>query len=132
MAYDLTDEMFQRTHLRATDYSEELLPQDVMHGYTPGDNVEPKYNSVAAFIADHWDHHGPGIRQAGCTSFGNGYNALFEDERTLYHADDQGFVSARRLDDDEDMDKTWSEIEAAAVDSDGEPWLADEDEIEEF
>lgn len=129
--YTITDEMFQRTHLRATDYSEELLPEDVMHGYTPGDNVEPKYGSVAAFIIDHWDlTPGGDVRQAGCTSHGNGYNVLLENERILYHADDQGFIRARRLDDDEDMDKTWSEIEAGAVDSDGEPWICDDEDGE--
>lgn len=130
MTYSLTDEMFTRTHLRASDYSDELLSEDVMHAYTPGDSVEPKYGSVAAFILDHWeglDPRGAEYRQAGVTSYGNGYNSLFEGERALYHADDQGFVSARRLTDDEDMDKTWAAIEAEAADEDG-PWLREDDE----
>lgn len=129
--YLIKDEMFHRSVLVDSDFGEDLLPEDykVSGGYGPGETVSDKYGNVATFIVDFWVNDAGMTgedEQAGCTDFGNGWNGLFRDERILINTDSQGFVRARRLDDDEDMDEVWNEILKEAVDSDGiSEWAPD-------
>jgi hypothetical protein len=131
--YVITDDMLGRPVLTGGDLK--LLPKDMWAenggGYDEFDSVKPKFDSVGALIAWVWsDGSGAESETCGNSEFGNGWNARFDSERLLLHTDSQGFVTARRLADDEDMDTTWEEIEKGAVDSEGVPWGHDEDDPE--
>lgn len=120
---DLTSDHFNREDVTEGDLT--LCP-DLRDGYTHGDNVRPKFSSVAALILWQWSLDSGQDEDCGDAQYGNGWHALFRDERAVLHTNGQGFVSAWRLSDDEDMDAMWSLIEHRAMyEDDG---MTDDDE----
>lgn len=65
----------------------------------------------------------------GDAQLGNGWHALFRDERAILHTGNSGFVSAWRIDDGKDVDTEWAEIEKGAVCMDDVP--GDDDDAED-
>lgn len=110
----LTDEQFQRPVVLDTDcnFDPSVFP------YEPGDNVRPKFDSVAAAILHHWSLNSSQDKESGDAQYGNGWHALFTSERAVLHTDNSGFVTAWRLPDDADINDHWARIETGAVTED--------------
>lgn len=97
-----------------TDDDLTLCP-DLRSGYTHGDDVRPKFGSVAALILWQWSLNSDQDDDCGDAQYGNGWHALFRSERAILHTGNSGFVSAWRIDDGKDIDAVWAEIESGAV-----------------
>lgn len=114
--YTITDEMLSRPVLTGDDLK--LLPEDMREenggGHGEFDSVKPKYDSVGALIAWVWSLDSGQDEDAGDAQLGNGWNALFRDERLILNTGNSGFVSAYRIEDGRDVDEAWAEIEAGA------------------
>lgn len=109
-----------------TDY---ILPDDLFARYIvqPGDpfdsdsmyvaycSVRTKFDSVAAAIMWEWSLGSSQDETSGDAQYGNGWHALFRDERAILHTDNAGFVSAWRVEDGADIDAVWEAIEKGAV-----------------
>jgi hypothetical protein len=113
---ELTADHFSREGI--TDADLELCPA-LADGYVHGDDVRPKFDSVAAAILWQWSLDSGQNEDCGDAQYGNGWHALFRDERAILHTGNSGFVSAWRVDPDKDLDAEWAEIEAGAVTEDG-------------
>lgn len=110
LLYELRDEQFGRSVVADSDcnFDPTTLP------YEPGDNVKPKFGSVAAAIMWGWSLDSSQDRDCGEAELGNGWHALFESERAVLHTDAAGFVSAWRIEDGADIDAVWAGIESGA------------------
>lgn len=110
MEQTLSDELFARPVVFAGD----PVPG---YGwpYEELDNVGPKFGSVAAAILHVWSLGSSQDEDCGDAQYGNGWHALFRDERAVLHTDNYGFVSAWRIEDGRDVDEYWAEIESGAV-----------------
>lgn len=74
-----------------------------------------KYSSAAAEILDAWSMHSSQDEESGNSDYGNGWHALFREKRAILHVNSQGFVSAWHVEESEDIDAVWKEIESKAV-----------------
>lgn len=92
--------------------------------YEPGEDVGPKFSSVAAMILWQWSLDSSQDETAGDAQYGNGWNALFRDERAILNASNSGYVCAWQVDEQTDLDEYWSGVEADAV-------YPDDDEVTE-
>jgi hypothetical protein len=114
---DLTTDHFSRDVVTSADLawlaSQEGGGHDVPYGV--GERVGPKFASVAAMILWQWSLDSGQDEDCGDAQYGNGWHALFRDERAFLHTDSQGFVTAWRAGDWEDIDALWKHIEAGAV-----------------
>jgi hypothetical protein len=86
--------------------------------YEAGERVGPKFNSVAALMLWQWSLESGQDDECGDAQYGNGWHALFRDERAVLHADGVGRVSAWTIDAREDLDKAWAGIQRGAVTED--------------
>lgn len=75
----------------------------------------PKFDSAAAEILHDWSMDSGQDDESGHSDYGNGWHALFRQERAILHTDSQGFVYAWQVPDSEDIDKVWEGIEEGAV-----------------
>lgn len=117
--YELSDDLFGRAVIKSNDPFPEAWP------YESGNDVRPKFDSVAAAILHTWSLDSSQDETSGDAQYGNGWHALFRSERAILHTDNGGFVSAWRIDDDDkDVDDVWAEIERGAV-------YPDDDDTEE-
>ena len=125
-----------------TDYTlhNDLFTRHVVHPTDPlgeepfntGDDVRPKFDSVAAAIMWGWSLSSTQDEESGDAQYGNGWHALFRDERAILHTGNSGFVSAWRVEDGTDVDAQWAEIEKGAVyETDGYDYETDDDDEEE-
>lgn len=80
--------------------------------YAPGESVGPKFAHVAAAILWQWSLDSLQDEECGDSEYGNGWNALFRDERAILNTNSQGFVYAWRVATDNDLDEYWQMIEA--------------------
>jgi hypothetical protein len=113
--YEITDEMFHRNTVEESDYAKGRLPEDLRYGYPVGSDTFSKHDSVAALIAYSWSLDPGPYESCGDAQYGNGHHTLFRDERVVMHESNEGFVTAWRVPDGEDLDAAWAEIEAGAV-----------------
>lgn len=105
----LSDELFARHVVSAGDpVPDECWP------YEEFDSVRPKFDSVAAAILWAWSLESFQDEDCGDAQLGNGWHALFRDERAVLHTGNSGFVSAWRIEDGQDVDAYWAEIERGA------------------
>lgn len=112
--YTLHNDLFARHVVHPGDPLAEGMPYDWY------DSVRTKFESVAAAIMHQWSLESFQDESSGDAQYGNGWHALFRDERAVLHTDNSGFVSAWRLEDGTDIDVQWAEIEKGAVyESDG-------------
>lgn len=74
-----------------------------------------KFSSAAAEIFWMWSLESLQDEDCGNAEFGNGWHALFRDERVILHNSSQGFVSAWQVPESEGLEKAWAKIEAEAV-----------------
>lgn len=107
--YELSDELFTRAIVAAGD----PVPDDAP--YVEYDSVRPKFDSVAAMIMHGWSLDSSHDEESGESGLGNGWHALFRSEHAILHADDFGFVSAWRVQDETNIEAAWEAIEKAAV-----------------
>jgi hypothetical protein len=118
---DLTTDHFSRDVITGADIA--WLASEGGGGHDapcePGERVSPKFDSVAALILWQWSLDSGQDDDCGDAQYGNGWHALFRDERAILHTGSSGFVSAWRVDPDKDLDAEWAEIEAGAVTEDG-------------
>lgn len=118
---DLTQDHFDRTIVAGDDIvfmaSEDGGSHDIP--YAAGDSVAPKFDSVAAMMLWQWSLDSGQDEDCGDAQYGNGWHALFRSEGAILHTDSQGFVSAWRVQDGEDLDTVWAKIEHGAVYEDG-------------
>lgn len=113
----LGDELFARHRVSDGDpVPEEGWP------YEESDSVKPKFDSVAAAIMWTWSLDSTQDDECGDAQYGNGWHALFRDERAVLHTGNSGFVSAWRFEDGADVDAEWEKIEAGAVTEDDGVW----------
>ncbi len=98
--------------------------------YDEYDDVRPKFDSVAAAVMWVWSLDSTQDADCGDAQYGNGWHALFRDERTILHTGNSGFVSAWRIEDGQDVDTVWAEIEAGAVYPDDDEQGPGEDDPE--
>lgn len=75
----------------------------------------PKFHSAAAEILHDWSLSSSQDEECGNSEFGSGWYALYMKERAILHTDSQGFVSAWRVPESEDLDDIWEKIESEAV-----------------
>lgn len=87
--------------------------------YEAGERVGPKFDSVAALILWQWSLESGQDDDCGDAQYGNGWHALFRDERAILHTGNSGFVTAWRVENGRDLDQEWAEIEKGAVYPDG-------------
>lgn len=121
--YTLHDGLFARHIVHPGDPVTQDMP------YEPYDSVREKFDSVAAAIMWDWSLGSGQDDDCGDAQYGNGWHALFRDERAILHTDNSGFVSAWRLEDGADIDVQWAEIEKGAVyETDG--YDGDDDDTE--
>lgn len=128
MEQTLKDELFGRSVITGADIA--MCAEDGHDlPYEAGDRVGPKFDSVAAAIMHVWSLSSFQDEDCGDAQYGNGWHALFRDERAILHTDSVGFVSAWRVEDDRDLDEAWAEIERGAVypDNDECPGHYDDD-----
>lgn len=109
--YEWPDELFARHIVNEGD----PYGNDGCWSYEPGDSVRPKFDSVAAAIMWTWSLDGAQDADCGDAQYGNGWHALFRDERAILHTGNSGFVTAWRIEDGKNVDAVWAEIEAGAV-----------------
>lgn len=109
--FEITDEMFGREELTAADVAMFMEPV----GYEAGESVGPKFSSVAAWALWRWSLDSGQDETSGESQYGNGWHALFRDERAVLHENDQAFVNAWRVPEGKDIETEWSQIEAGAV-----------------
>lgn len=110
MTYELPDELFTRTEVMEGDpYPAFNWP------YVPGDSVGPKCDSVATAILWVWSLDSTHDDDSGYAEYGNGWHALFRDERTILQTVNSGAAYSWRVPDNEDIDAEWAKIEAGAV-----------------
>ena len=107
--YTLHNDLFTRHIVQPGDPVTQDMP------YEPYDSVRSKFDSVAAAIMYDWSLGSGQDEDCGDAQYGNGWHALFREERAILHTDGHGFVSAWRLEDGTDIDTAWSEIEKSAV-----------------
>jgi hypothetical protein len=112
--YEWPDELFARHVVNAGD----PVPTDGWP-YDEYDSVRPKFDSVAAAIMWTWSLDSSQDEDCGDAQYGNGWHALFRDERAILHTNSTGFVSAWRVEDGKNLDEVWAEIERGAVYPDG-------------
>lgn len=117
MDQELTDALFDRSIIAKGD----PVPGDEMWPYEEFDDVKPKFDSVAAAIMWAWSMDSGQDEDCGDAQLGNGWHALFRDERAILHTDSSGFVSAWRIENGKDVDTEWEEIEKGAVYMDDMP-----------
>jgi hypothetical protein len=115
MDYEWPDGLFARHVV----FEGDPVPSDGFP-YEPLDSVRPKFDSVAAAIMHTWTLTSDQDESSGDAQYGNGWHALFRDERAILHTDNSGFVSAWRIEDGRDVDEYWEEIEGGAVYPDDE------------
>lgn len=116
--YELSDELFGRPVVAEGDpVPEEGFPYEVL------DSVRPKFDSVAAAIMWTWSLDSSQDEDCGDAQYGNGWHALFRDERAILHTDNFGFVTAWRIEDGKDVDEVWAEIEKGAVTEDDDDFF---------
>jgi hypothetical protein len=108
--YEWPDELFARAIVAEGD----PVPDDGFP-YTTDDDVRPKFDSVAAAIMWAWSLDSTQDETSGDAQYGNGWHALFRDERAILHTGNSGFVTAWRIEGGADVDTVWAEIEAGAV-----------------
>ena len=107
--YTLPDALFARHIVHPDD------PVTLDMPYEPYDSVRSKFESVAAAIMWDWSLGSGQDEESGDAQYGNGWHALFRDERAILHTGNSGFVSAWRIEDGADVDTAWAEIEKGAV-----------------
>lgn len=115
---EIQDEMFG-TDVMPAEWAEKLA-EDMWTPYEPGEEVSPKMDSVAAAILHIWSLDSAQDEESGTSDYGNGWHALFRDERAILHVNSQGFVYAWRVPESDDPDTVWEEIQAGAVYPDDE------------
>jgi len=106
----LTAEMFERSHVMESDQE----TAGIEWPYEAGDDVRPKFDTVAAAILWHWSLDSSQDEDCGDAQLGNGWHALFRDERAVLHTGNSGFVCAWLIEDGKDIDAYWAEIEKGA------------------
>jgi hypothetical protein len=120
--YELSDALFGRSVVCDGDPT----GADGCWAYLPGDDVGPKFDSVAAAIMWTWSLDSTQDEDCGDAQLGNGWHALFRDERAILHTGNSGFVSAWRIENGKDVDTVWAEIEQGARymddDTDHDAW----------
>ena len=107
--YELSDELFTRHVVQPGDPVTEYMP------YESYASVWFKFESVAAAIMWDWSMDSGQDEESGDAQYGNGWHALFRSERAILHADNSGFVSAWRVQDELNIDALWEAIEKGAV-----------------
>lgn len=107
--YTLPDDLFTRHIVQPGDGFGDDSPYELY------DSVRPKFDSVAAAILWSWSLESFQDETSGDAQYGNGWHALFRDERAILHVGNSGFVSAWRIEDGTDVDTAWEEIEKGAV-----------------
>lgn len=131
---NLTQDHFDRTVVTGDDIvfmaSEEGGSQDIP--YEAGERVGPKFDSVAAMMLWQWSLESGQDEDCGDAQYGNGWHALFREERAVLHTGSSGFVTAWRVEDGRDLDQEWAEIEKGAVypDDEGECSCGEGDELD--
>lgn len=103
--YELPDDLFARSVVQPGDPIGALGLV-----YAEYDNVKPKFDSVAAAIMWDWSLSSFQDDDCGDAQLGNGWHALFRDERAILHTGNSGFVSAWRIEDGADVDTVWAGI----------------------
>lgn len=116
---DLTADHFSREDITDDDL---VLCPELRDGYVHGDTVSPKFDSVAALILWQWSLDSSQDEECGDAQYGNGWHALFRDERAILHTNSSGFVTAWRLDDGADIDAEWAKAEEGAVTEMDDVW----------
>lgn len=122
MLYEILDDMFSRTEVVDDDHDTVCgTAQAIDHRqfcpwtYKGGDGVGPKFDSVAAAILWTWSLDSSQDAECGDAQYGNGWSALFRDERAVLNTTASGAVYAWRVGVNEDLDATWSRVESGAV-----------------
>ncbi|MBQ6358494.1 MAG: hypothetical protein IJI97_05995 [Clostridia bacterium] len=75
----------------------------------------PKFDSAAAEILWDWSLDSGQDENCGDAVDGYGWYALFRPERAILHTDSQGFVSAWRVPESDNLEDMWYEIDSHAV-----------------
>lgn len=84
-----------------------------------------KFDSAAAETLWEWSLDSSQDETSGEAQYGNGWHALFKDERAILQTVNSGAVYAWTVDASEDLDAAWAAIEAGAVYEDDD---SDDDE----
>ena len=119
MDYQLPDSMFERSVI----FEGDAVPApEYGWPYETGDNVKPKFDTVAAAVLHNWSMTSDQNDDCGDAQLGNGWHARFDSERAILREDSARFVSAWRIPDTADMDDMWAKIEAGARYMDDPTW----------
>lgn len=73
-----------------------------------------KFDSAAAEILWLWSLDSGQDEDCGTAEYGNGWHALFRDDRAILHVNSQGLVTAYAMAESRDLDAWWEEIETFA------------------
>jgi len=111
MAYEITDDMFGRSVVTVDDETAAGMEWP----YAPGESVGTKFDNVGAAVAWHWTLDSGQDEESGDAQYGNGWHALFRDERVIVQTVNSGAVYGWRVPADQDIDAVWAEIESGAV-----------------
>jgi hypothetical protein len=79
-----------------------------------------KFENAAAEILHSWSLDSGQDEECGHSEFGNGWHALFREDRCILYTNSQGFVGAMQFDTTDEMEKVWAECEEGAVYPDDE------------